>query len=171
MGMLGDFARAFKEGMNEGQPAPQPRVETVVRQAPQRRYTHVPRLVHECMTRNTIDVRGTKYFPDVVARLPTMRRIELKLLKASKSNVPNGWNFEKGDVAVFTERGEFIGHICKSVFERSGIKTGKHYGFVEPASYDYEEGHGITPEPRVFVFCDYDAILSERQDVIVGWRP
>lgn len=164
MGMFRDFANAFKEEANK----------PVLKQAqPQRnpKYQHVPVLVHQCMTHNTVDVRASRYFADAVAKLPYFKCIQFKVAKATKKNVPPNWSIDDGDASVFSPTGEIVGKLDAKRFGQLGGKTGKYYGFVEPPSYDYEEGHGITPEPRIFIFCDYSAVYNGGRDVIIGWKP
>ncbi len=130
-------------------------------------YMNMPLIVHQCMTREALDVKSTKYFQDAVDKLPTMQQIDLKLLKATSKNTPDWWTFEKGDVAVFTENGDFIGVIYKNAFEKSGLKTGIVHGFVEPPSYDYANGFGITPERRVFIYTNYYGLMNDACGVIL----
>ena len=178
MGMFKDFAKAFKDEMQETPKEPltgsmfsevaQPAVPIL---STYNGYVNLPYLVHQCMTCGAVDVLSTKYFTDTISRLPILTRLEFKLLKANKKTTPDGWNFDPGDVSVFTEGGQFIGIVNERRFKELGEKTGKRYGFVEPPCYDFAEDLPITPTPRVFLFCDFNAIYNGASNVELGWRP
>lgn len=121
-------------------------------------YLMLPHLIHQCMTMDAVDVRCTQYFQDVISELPAFRLLDLKILKATRKNMPEGWHIEDGDVAVFTEDGEFIGVLDAKRFEKLGRRTGKCNGFVEPPSRDPDKGFKIASKYRVYIFRSYTKI-------------
>lgn len=128
---------------------------------------NLPYLVHQCMTRQTVEVGSVVYFQDIVSKLPILTRVQFKLLKANSKNTPTNWSYEKGDVCVFDMLGTFIGMVSKYQFEKHEMKTGKYYGFVEPPSRDFIEGISITPNYRVFLYLDFNAICNDSNSVII----
>lgn len=169
MGVLRDFAKAFKEGYEGDQPKPEPapsRPQAVPLFAKHKGCINMPLLVHEGMTRGTVDVRETGRFQDVLSRRPAMARLEFDVKPVDKGAMPDGWGFGDGDMSVFLASGEHVGLLDKRRFDLLGGKPGRFYGFVEPPSYDFAEDLSIAHEFRVFLFKNYLDVKSESAGVI-----
>lgn len=84
------------------------------------------------------------YFQDAIARIPPFRRVEVKLRKQTRTNVPEGWEVERGGVVVLHD-GEMIGKIPPEKVEKHGLSTSrKHHVFVIPPCVDADEGFRIN---------------------------
>lgn len=84
------------------------------------------------------------YFQDAIARIPPFRRVEVKLRKQTRANVPEGWEVERGGVVVLHD-GEMIGKLPPEKVEKHGLSTSrKQHVFVIPPCVDADDGFRIN---------------------------